>query len=111
MLRYFSQSRFRNREDRFTAVSYTHLVQAIPAWLGDTFVIFGKMLPAVGFAMLLRFVLDKNAELVYFFVGFIMIAVLKMPIVAATLIACFLAYLDIRYTAKKTNEVEGEVDE
>ena len=40
-----------------------------------------------------------------------MIAVLKMPIVAATLIACFLAYLDIRYTAKKTNEVEVEVDE
>ena len=87
------------------------VVQAIPAWLGDTFVIFGKMLPAVGFAMLLRFVLGKNAELVYFFVGFIMIAVLKMPIVAATLIACFLAYLDIRYTAKKTNEVEVEVDE
>ena len=25
------------------------VVQAIPAWLGDTFVIFGKMLPAVGF--------------------------------------------------------------
>ena len=87
------------------------VVQAIPTWLGDTFVIFGKMLPAVGFAMLLRFVLSKNIELVYFFVGFIMIAVLKMPIVAATMVACFLAYLDIRYTAKKENELEVEVDE
>lgn len=36
---------------------------------------------------------------------------LKMQIVAATMIACFLAYLDIRYTAKKTNELEVEVDE
>ena len=55
--------------------------------------------------------LNKNVELAYFFVGFIMIAVLKMPIVAATMIACFLAYLDIRYMAKKTNELEVEVDE
>lgn len=87
------------------------LVNSIPTWLGDSFVIFGKMLPAVGFAMLLRFVLQQKIELVYFLIGFIMIAVLKMPIVAATLVACFLAYLDIRYSMNNQKKCEVEIDE
>ena len=32
----------------------TGIVNAMPQWLGNTFVLFGAMLPAVGFAMLLR---------------------------------------------------------
>ena len=75
----------------------TDLVAAIPEWLGDTFVTFGGVLPAVGFAMLLRFVLKKNLEILYFLVGFVLIKVLGMPIIAATIVACFLGFLDIKY--------------
>lgn len=91
------------------------IVENIPEWTGNAFVIFGKMLPAVGFAMLLRFVLKKNIELVYFIVGFIMIAILELPIIAATAIACFLGYLDIKYNNNNDGDngnesMEVEVD-
>ncbi len=89
----------------------TNLVAAIPTWLGDAFVSFGKVLPAVGFAMLLRFVLKKNMELLYFLVGFLMIKVLGMPIIAATIAACFLGFLDIRYGASGRGNGEMEVEE
>ncbi|MCI8558571.1 MAG: PTS sugar transporter subunit IIC [Lachnospiraceae bacterium] len=91
----------------------TNLVAAIPTWLGDAFVSFGKVLPAVGFAMLLRFVLKKNIELLYFLIGFLMIKVLGMPIIAATIAACFLGFLDIRYGSSdgKNGEMEVEEDE
>lgn len=89
------------------------VVEKVPEWLGNGFVIFGKMLPAVGFAMLLRSVLKENIELLYFSVGFIMIAVLKMPIIAATLIACFLGYLDIKSinNTSRNYDMEVEIDE
>lgn len=80
----------------------TKLVAAIPTWLGDAFVTFGKVLPAVGFAMLLRFVLKKNVEILYFLVGFILLKVLGMGIVPATVVACFIAFLDVRYRSGKS---------
>ena len=91
----------------------TNLVAAIPEWLGDAFVTFGGVLPAVGFAMLLRFVLKKNVEILYFLVGFVLIKVLGMPIIAATIVACFLGFLDIKYIGANRGaaEVEMEVEE
>ena len=91
----------------------TYLLSAIPECLGDTFVTFGGVLPAVGFAMLLRFVLKKNLEILYFLVGFVLIKVLGMPIIAATIVACFLGFLDIKYMGSGAGkaEIEMEVEE
>lgn len=93
----------------------TNLVAAIPEWLGSGFVTFGKVLPAVGFAMLLKFVLKKNVELLYFIIGFIMLKILGMPIIAATLAACFLGFLDLKYAGggqtSGTGDMEVEIDE
>lgn len=77
------------------------IVAAIPVWLGNTFVTFGKVLPAVGFAMLLRFVMKKDFELLYFLFGFILLKVLGMSIVPATVIACFFAFLDLKYSGRE----------
>ena len=75
----------------------TTVVEQMPAWLGDTFILFGKMLPAVGFAMLLRMCLNKHVEIVYFLVGFVLVKALKLPITVALVIACLLGYLDVMY--------------
>ena len=90
----------------------TNVVAAIPTWLGNAFVSFGKVLPAVGFAMLLKFVLKKKYDLLYFFGGFVMMKVLGMPIIAATLIACLLALIDVKCMNKGgAAKLEVEVDE
>ena len=75
----------------------TAVVNAMPSWLGNTFILFGAMLPAVGFAMLLRMCLTKNTEIVYFLLGFILVKSLNLPITVALIVACLLGYLDVKY--------------
>lgn len=78
------------------------IVNAIPTWLGNTFISFGAMLPAVGFAMLLGMCLNKKVEIVYFLVGFVLIKALGLSITSALVIAALLGYLDIRYSNNQT---------
>ncbi|MDF9825740.1 mannose/fructose/N-acetylgalactosamine-specific phosphotransferase system component IIC [Breznakia sp. PF5-3] len=77
------------------------LIALIPEQLGTVFQVLGGILPAVGFGLLIKYTLKQNHELIYVLVGFIMIAVLKMPIVAVTILAVFVAYMDYQITAKK----------
>ncbi|MGN1344856.1 MAG: PTS mannose/fructose/sorbose/N-acetylgalactosamine transporter subunit IIC [Traorella sp.] len=87
----------------------TSFVETMPSWLGDTFVLFGRMLPAVGFAMLLRMCLNKTSEIIYFLAGFIMVAALKLPITVALVVACLLGYLDMKYSSSDTVVKNEEV--
>ncbi len=75
----------------------TGIVNAMPQWLGNTFVLFGAMLPAVGFAMLLRMCLHRNIEIFYFLLGFVLVAALGLPITVALVVAGLLGYLDVKY--------------
>lgn len=77
------------------------LIALIPEELGNVFQVLGGILPAVGFGLLIKYTLKQNRELLYVLVGFIMIAVLKMPIVAVTILAVFIAYLDYQITSRK----------
>ena len=81
------------------------LIALIPKWLGTVFQVLGGILPAVGFGLLIKFTLKKNIELLFFVVGFILMAVLKMPIVAITFVAAFIAYVDY-LGSNKSKEVE-----
>ena len=72
----------------------------IPEWLGTIFQVLGGILPAVGFGLLIKFTLKKNIELLFVLVGFILMAVLNMPIVPITVIALFIAYIDYKGTQK-----------
>lgn len=80
------------------------LIALIPEQLGTIFQVLGGLLPAAGFGLLIKFTLKKDIELMYVLVGFIMMAVLKMPIVAITVIAVFIALLDYQ-----SNRKSGEV--
>ena len=75
----------------------TALVDAMPTWLGNTFILFGAILPAVGFAMLLRMCLNKNLEIFYFLLGFVMVKAMGLPITVALVVACLFGYLDVKY--------------
>lgn len=89
----------------------TALVNAMPTWLGNTFILFGAMLPAVGFAMLLRMCLNKNLEIFYFLAGFVMVKALGMPITVALVVACLLGYLDVKYLGTNLAPSTGAVKE
>ncbi len=78
-----------------------NLVAMIPPQLGDIFQVLGGILPAVGFGLLIKYTLKLNRELLFVLIGFIMVSVLKMPIIPITVIAAFVAYIDYLCRANK----------
>ncbi|MEG0540751.1 MAG: PTS sugar transporter subunit IIC [Angelakisella sp.] len=67
-------------------------VAAIPAVVMTGLNVAGGLLPAVGFALLLQpMMTGKN--MIYFILGFVLIAYLKLPIMAITLIGVAIAYM------------------
>lgn len=81
----------------FGAPYISQLSNLIPPIVQTMLVTFGSILPAVGFGLLLSFIVKEDFELLYFLVGFALVAVWKTSIVPVLLIGVFLAYLDIRY--------------
>lgn len=89
----------------------TAIVNGMPDWLGETFILFGAMLPAVGFAMLLNMVLSKNLEILYFVGGFILIKSLGLTITAVLFIGALFAFLEIKYNNENKKIVEEMYEE
>lgn len=89
----------------------TAIVNSMPDWLGNTFITFGAMLPAVGFAMLLNMVLDNKLEILYFVVGFILIKSVGLSITSVLLIGALFSFLEIKYNTKTDLDVEVIYDE
>lgn len=95
----------------------TWAVENMPLWLGSTFILLGKMLPAIGFALLLSFMVRKKLDLLYFFIGFVFLRIIGVGIVPCTIIALFLAYIDYLYNnnnrkpALATAAADDEEDE
>jgi PTS system mannose-specific IID component len=53
----------------------------IPAWVNSGLQVAGNMLPALGFALLMNLMFTKRVA-PYFFLGFILAAYLKLPVIA-----------------------------
>ncbi|AYL95696.1 hypothetical protein HYN43_010525 [Mucilaginibacter celer] len=53
----------------------------IPAWVQTGLQVAGNMLPALGFALLMNLMFNKNMA-PYFFLGFMLAAYLKLPVIA-----------------------------
>ncbi|HEY8929451.1 MAG TPA: PTS system mannose/fructose/sorbose family transporter subunit IID [Mucilaginibacter sp.] len=53
----------------------------IPAWVQSGLTVAGNMLPALGFALLMQLMFNKTVA-PYFFLGFILAAYLKLPVIA-----------------------------
>lgn len=53
----------------------------------------GRMMPAIGFAMLLKIMLKKEVA-AYFFIGFVLVTYLKLPVLAIAILGTCVAALD-----------------
>lgn len=77
------------------------LVGMIPETLGNIFLVLGGILPAIGFALLLKYTYKQKSDILYMLLGFIFIAVFNMPIVAITIVALFLAMRRVNSGSKE----------
>jgi len=70
----------------------TNLAALIPAWLSHILTVIGGMLPAVGFAVLIKMMYRRNMVMLSFLLlGFVMAAELKMPVLAISMVGLALA--------------------
>ena len=70
----------------------SNFVAAIPPLIMSALTNIGKLLPAVGFALLLVPMMSGSNWL-YFVLGFILVAYLKLPVIAVTLLGVVLAFV------------------
>lgn len=76
----------------FGAASAQSIVEAVPAWILGGLGVAGGMMPAIGFAMLLKIMLKKE-YIAFLLVGFILVTYFKISILGlAVLGACVALY-------------------
>ncbi|TYR80023.1 PTS sugar transporter subunit IIC [Priestia megaterium] len=82
----------------------TNIINYFPvdSFVMRTLTALGGMLPAVGVAILLRQVTNRDIELLYFLVGFTFIAVMGVNMIALAIIGAFFAYLYFKFSETKT---------
>lgn len=78
----------------------TQIIEIFPvdSFVMRTLTALGGMLPAVGVAILLRQIIKKDVELIFFLVGFTFIAVFGINMIALAIIAGFFAYSHFTYS-------------
>jgi PTS system mannose-specific IIC component len=83
------------------------LLTSMPASVLHFFAVAGRMLPAVGFAMLLSQTVKELPMLLFFLMGWVLIGATSMTTTALTLFAAGIAYLYIVALKEKDILVEG----
>ena len=84
-----------------------YISEVIPDWLTGGLSVAGGMLPAVGIAILLRYLPVKN-YLTYLIIGFFAVAYLQVPVFGVALLGLALAILEFKKLVEKqgnTNQV------
>src|SRR5258706_9070750 len=66
---------------QFGADAMRSFLDKIPLWVNSGLQVAGNMLPALGFALLMNLMLNKKVA-PYFFLGFMLAAYLKLPVIA-----------------------------
>ena len=85
----------------FGDVMATLIVEVVPAKIIGGLSIAGAMMPALGFAMLLKMMLKEKKFAPYFLLGFIVATFLGMPIIAVALVGLVIATLDYQSQQNK----------
>ncbi len=81
----------------------------IPAWVQSGLQVAGNMLPALGFALLMNLMFNKNVA-PYFFLGFILAAYLKLPVIAIGGIGVIIALIVTQNTPKASTDDDDDGD-
>jgi phospotransferase system PTS, IIC component len=86
------------------------LLKSMPEVVTHIVSVLGGVLPALGIAMLMNILIKKKAELVFFFLGFVLIAFAKLNTVALVFIAAAFAYVVYLATGNKGNVATETVE-
>ncbi|MDB5013950.1 MAG: hypothetical protein JWQ25_2152, partial [Daejeonella sp.] len=85
-------------------------VNQIPAWVHSGLQVAGNMLPALGFALLMNLMYNRNVA-PYFFLGFILTSYLKLPVIAVGGLGVIIAMIVTSFTHKETESDDDDLDE
>lgn len=91
------------------APAVTSFVEAIPPVIMSGLTLAGGMIPAVGFALLLQPMMNGR-NFIYFLLGFVLFAYLKLPIMAITIIGVGVAFI-VAYENGSAGTQAAAVDE
>lgn len=87
------------------------IVNAIPKVITNGLSIACGLLPGIGFAMLARMIMNKEV-VPFFFLGFVLSAYFKVPVVGIAIIGLIAVFLKVDFSNNNTLAVEGgEEDE
>ena len=87
----------------FCAGLFTQLVELMTVQVTDVLQIFSNMLPLVGFMLLMSTLVKKDMDLIYFVLGFVMVAVGRLGMIPIVIVALAIAY--IKYQVAEGKEV------
>ncbi len=79
----------------------------IPAWVQTGLQVAGNMLPALGFALLMNLMFNKNMA-PYFFLGFMLAAYLKLPVIAIGGLGVIIALLVTQVAPKPVKDDDDD---
>jgi fructoselysine and glucoselysine-specific PTS system IID component len=82
----------------------------IPAWVQSGLLVAGNMLPALGFALLMNLMFNKQVA-PYFFLGFMLAAYLKLPMIAIGGLGVVIALIVTQVTPKEPSEDEESIED
>jgi len=85
-------------------------VEAIPAVITNGLTIATGLLPGIGFAMLAQMIMNKKV-VPFFFLGFVLSAYFKLPVVGIALLGLIIIFTTIDFTTKKTQLATAVVEE
>jgi PTS system mannose-specific IID component len=83
------------------------LLDRIPSWVNTGLQVAGSMLPALGFALLMNLMFNKKVA-PYFFLGFMLAAYLKLPVIAIGGLGLIIALIITGNTPQPNPETEEE---
>ncbi|MGL4910895.1 MAG: PTS mannose/fructose/sorbose/N-acetylgalactosamine transporter subunit IIC [Romboutsia sp.] len=85
------------------------LTAVLPQWVWNGLTAAGKMMPALGFAMLLKVMLSKEYAL-FMMLGFVLVAYGNLPLLAIAIVGVAAAMYDFHISMKTKNTGGGMTD-
>lgn len=87
------------------------ILNSIPQFIQDGLTISAGILPALGFAILLRMIMNKKVA-AFLFIGFVLTAYLKLPVLGVAIMAiCVVLVMVLNNESNNTKGMEAELDE
>ena len=93
----------------FSSEGLQKLISFIPAWLSTGLGVAGKMLPAIGFAMILN-VMAKRELIPFVLLGYIAIAYLNLPVMGVAVLGTAVALMVFFHAGRGGNNTVEEVE-